>query len=413
MSSYIGVIAIDNVQHLIGSTLFGICNSAANEPNKKVILNSFDQLHHGITVHIKFTSGNTIDTNPTLQFYADNTAIINNTPTIDLAAVPVTGSFICATNSVIAFTFEDTGTNKYWRVNNSVEISESANNGQITVNGQNIPIHGLGTAAYTDASAYATSAQGTAADNAMPRSGGTFTGAVTFNDSVTLNHAPTASSDAATKGYVDSKTQGLDGLTSAMHFKGIATSLPEGSTEPSGIAAYEGAGTMEEGDVVVYGQQEYVWTGSAWALLGDEGSYALKSSTDIITEVASLNTVTVGTASGWNPGGQASLSIQTNTNTAASLTENQVQIPNVTNAGSATTASVAAGILNITLGQAPTIDANPIIVKEIGTFTPNVPVAINFTTNTLPQLTVGETTVSRITTSNTEVVVPNNSNNNP
>jgi len=46
-------------------------------------------------------------------------------------------------------------------------------------------VHGLGDAAYTNASAYATSTQGTKADNAMPKSGGTFTG------SVILNGAPT------------------------------------------------------------------------------------------------------------------------------------------------------------------------------------------------------------------------------
>ena len=40
---------------------------------------------------------------------------------------------------------------------------------------------GLGTAATTDASAYATAAQGTTADNALPKSGGAMTGAITTN----------------------------------------------------------------------------------------------------------------------------------------------------------------------------------------------------------------------------------------
>lgn len=48
----------------------------------------------------------------------------------------------------------------------------------------------------TNASAFATSAQGTKADNAMPKSGGTFTGAVTVQ-------APTAEMNPATKQYVD------------------------------------------------------------------------------------------------------------------------------------------------------------------------------------------------------------------
>ena len=61
----------------------------------------------------------------------------------------------------------------------------------------------LGTAATTDSTDYATAAQGTLADNAMPKSGGTFTGAVT------LSGAPTANLHAATKKYVD------DSITSA------------------------------------------------------------------------------------------------------------------------------------------------------------------------------------------------------
>lgn len=48
----------------------------------------------------------------------------------------------------------------------------------------------------TDASKFATSAQGTKADNAMPKSGGAFTGAVTVQ-------APTAEMNPATKQYVD------------------------------------------------------------------------------------------------------------------------------------------------------------------------------------------------------------------
>lgn len=48
----------------------------------------------------------------------------------------------------------------------------------------------------TDASKFATSAQGTKADNAMPKAGGAFTGAVTVQ-------APTAEMNPATKQYVD------------------------------------------------------------------------------------------------------------------------------------------------------------------------------------------------------------------
>lgn len=112
----------------------------------------------------------------------------------------------------------------------SVSLVDGNANGKIGLNVDGtttyISVKGLGSAAYTASSAYATAAQGTKADNAMPKSGGTFTG------NVILNANPTAALGAATKQYVDSKIS--DGITAsdAMVFKGTlgtngtATSLP-------------------------------------------------------------------------------------------------------------------------------------------------------------------------------------------
>ena len=69
----------------------------------------------------------------------------------------------------------------------------------VKVNGNTIASSGgvidIGTV-LTDASKFATAAQGTKADNAMPKTGGAFTGAVTVQ-------APTAEMNPATKQYVD------------------------------------------------------------------------------------------------------------------------------------------------------------------------------------------------------------------
>ena len=83
----------------------------------------------------------------------------------------------------------------------TVTLESGTNNGtvKITVNGKatdNVAVKGLKSAAYTESSAYATAAQGTKADNAMPKAGGAFTGAVTVQ-------APTAEMNPATKQYVD------------------------------------------------------------------------------------------------------------------------------------------------------------------------------------------------------------------
>ena len=91
----------------------------------------------------------------------------------------------------------------------------------------NVAVKGLGSAAYTASSNYATSAQGTKADNAMPKAGGTFTGAVT------LNADPTANLHPATKQYVDTKISSSIAASDAMVFKGTigtngtSTALPK------------------------------------------------------------------------------------------------------------------------------------------------------------------------------------------
>lgn len=110
-----------------------------------------------------------------------------------------------------------------------------------------------------------------------PSANPTFTGTVTL-PAITSSSADTA---AATKKYVDDKTAGLTG---AMHFIGISTTaITDGGTENPTINNT----TITEkvaGDVVLYKDgtkpigQEYVWTGTAWELLGDEGSYAIKGS---------------------------------------------------------------------------------------------------------------------------------------
>lgn len=69
---------------------------------------------------------------------------------------------------------------------------------------------------------------------------------------------------AAVVNYVQAKTAGLTG---AMHFKGSVAAIPPAS------------GTYESGDVVILtgSNKEYVYDGSNWKELGDEGSFAMKT----------------------------------------------------------------------------------------------------------------------------------------
>ena len=192
----------------------------------------------------------------------------------------------------------------------------------------------------------------------MPKSGSTFTGPVI------LDAEPTAALGAATKSYVDSKTAGLTGLTGAMHFRG-ATPATDGAGKPILPSASDSFENYEAGDVLLVGDKEYVYdkganaAASTWILLGDEGSYALKT-----------NTTSVGSASGWDPGTTAQLGTA-------------IDADDITNwsAGSSSSATVSGGVLRLTDSTVPTLTYT---AKTI----PNVT-----NVGTAPSLTVTPTTV--------------------
>ena len=82
----------------------------------------------------------------------------------------------------------------------------------------------------------------------------------------------------AIRDYVNSRTAGLTG---AMHFIGESsvniTITPPSHADPN-ISGYDFK-NAQLGDVILANNaQEFVWTGSYWRLLGDEGSYAIKGS---------------------------------------------------------------------------------------------------------------------------------------
>lgn len=90
-------------------------------------------------------------------------------------------------------------------------------------------------------------------------------------DNSTSTDLPTT---AAVVSYVDSKTAGLTG---AMHFIGTtSTAVTDGGIESPTIGGST-ISTQNNGDVVLYNSQEFIWNGTAWELLGDESSYALKT----------------------------------------------------------------------------------------------------------------------------------------
>ena len=194
----------------------------------------------------------------------------------------------------------------------SVVVATGTQNGTIklTVDGtatDNIAVQGLGSAAFTEASAYATAAQGTKADNAMPKSGGTFTGAVT------LAADPSANLQAATKQYVDNQISSSIAASDAMVFRGTlgtdgtVTALPSANvvngdtykvitaTTVAGAVSYTGSDVEAKvGDLVV------AMNGNKWIVVpsGDETVTTVKYSTTEtnLTTSAKAGAITLGYA---------------------------------------------------------------------------------------------------------------------
>lgn len=69
------------------------------------------------------------------------------------------------------------------------------------------------------------------------------------------------------------------GLEQAMKFLGTTTTDISDASNIDTIIIGSGTVKVEAGNVVLYNGYEYVWTGSAWEQLGQEGSFVLKSTT--------------------------------------------------------------------------------------------------------------------------------------
>lgn len=135
-------------------------------------------------------------------------------------AVPMKGE-ICVNLTINKIKVGD-GTHKFSELKYVSDISISLKAGttngtvQLVIDGQDqaeVTVTGLKSAAYTESATYATAAQGTLAENAMPKSGGNFTGAITVQE-------PTTDKNPTTKKYVDDKISGTLAASQALIFKG-------------------------------------------------------------------------------------------------------------------------------------------------------------------------------------------------
>lgn len=385
MAGYIGKVQINsNSAVLVGSTLYGICSTSASvadkvigatdDPAGKFINTNYDNLIQGSTIHVKFVNGNDVTSGVRL-------AVGTTT------ATAVVGNCTCPANTVISFTLDE---NQQWVTNDNVDTNTEYE----FMTAYNATSNKVATASDLDD----LNIQDAAHKDVITDIGA----------NSTSTDLPTAQAVAQ---YVQAQTGGLGGLTGAMHFRGTSTvAITDGSTVNPTISGYDFHGNGDNsGDVVLYNAQEYVWTGSSWELLGDEGSYALKSSTATIVGVAST-TFTANTLPQLSTTVTTVSSVSITNGTAPDLVTASVSVPNVTQAGEATTASVNAGILNITIGRNTVLGTN-ITFDAVSSFTAgstpqivtSTPVSITGVTN----WEQGSAASFNMSTTSTIVVVPN------
>ena len=130
---------------------------------------------------------------------------------------------------------------------------------------------------------------------------GNGTGAITTKsiDSEVANNSNNLITSGAVKNYVDTT---LSGISSAMHFIGIANSIiVDGEADDPYITGYS-INNAQNGDVIATDNgEEYVWYNDAWHILGPENIYAVSGqikNSDIKSDAAIAQSKIAGSTVG-------------------------------------------------------------------------------------------------------------------
>lgn len=140
---------------------------------------------------------------------------------------------------------------------------------------------------------------GAAAESGKYVSGVTVSGHAVTVTKGTLPTIPTALKNPnaltfGSKTYDGSSAQSITaadlGLGTALKFHGTSkTAITDGSTTQTVTLSNNSSHTAENGCVLFYGNKEFVWNGSSWEELGNEGNYKVKQ-TAVSSPTASGNT---------------------------------------------------------------------------------------------------------------------------
>lgn len=105
--AYFGQLVIDGSTYLVGSTLYGVCNTSAGTSTKVVnsglLGNAFEELIPGITINVQFVKGST---NETITLKVGSTSTLS-----------VVGNCKCNENAILQFTYGQVNGIDRWILN--------------------------------------------------------------------------------------------------------------------------------------------------------------------------------------------------------------------------------------------------------------------------------------------------------
>lgn len=366
----------------IAASAYGVCNSLASDTTKIVEMTGF-VIMTGVTINVKFTNKNTA-TSPLLNVQTSGAYPIVQYGSTNAGVDELTTSW--PAGAVVSFTFD--GTN--WVMNYGVNTDTTYNIQHTYSDTDENPISGKGvkaaietldiptinnTAGKTvetiteqDGKVGATfqdiqigESQVTNLTNDLaakaPINNPTFTGTVI----VPAINSASGDTEAATKKYVDDTTAGLTGILHYIDAPDVTFTVDYGTpSNPNTIVTIGGTlptgYTPAKGDVILYNKQEFIYTGSIWRLLGDEGSYALKTNTTSVIGSFTLSQ-TLPSLTRTN---EYNIPNVTGVGTTPSLTHTEFNIGSVTGNSSPTQAVVENGTLKITIGTASTSETKQV-----------------------------------------------------
>lgn len=114
--SYVGKVAAGGSTHLVGSTLYGTCDTAAATAAKVVTCADFDKLETGVTIHVKFDNSNTAST-PTLNV---NSTGAKNIYKYGTTKPGTTAKTSWNAGSVVSFTYDGSA----WQMNDHIDDTQ-------------------------------------------------------------------------------------------------------------------------------------------------------------------------------------------------------------------------------------------------------------------------------------------------